>query len=93
MAILIQCPICHKRQSMKKRRQCLCGEDLQKVKKSERGGGEILGELLLCREVSKRSEVVGTSLQEARDAEGKRKAQKREGKFFDMLPQSKKTFG
>jgi integrase len=35
---------------------------------------------------------VGYSIEEARDAEGKRRGQKREGHIFDMLPDSKKTF-
>ena len=35
---------------------------------------------------------MGFSIDEARDAEGKRRGQKREGRFFDMLPDSKKTF-
>jgi hypothetical protein len=36
--------------------------------------------------------VVGFSLEEARDAEGKRRSQKRENRIFDMLPESKITF-
>ncbi len=39
-----------------------------------------------------RREPVGYSIEEARDAEGKRRAQKREGRIFDMLPASKTTF-
>ena len=33
-----------------------------------------------------RTEFVGISLQDARDAEGKRRGQKREGRIFEMLP-------
>lgn len=37
-------------------------------------------------------EYVGFSVEEARDAEGKRRGQKREGRIFDMLPGSNMTF-
>jgi integrase len=39
-----------------------------------------------------RREFVGTSIEKARDADGKRRAQKRENRIFDMLPESKMTF-
>lgn len=39
-----------------------------------------------------RREPVGFSLQEAKDADGKRRSQKRENRIFDMLPESKMTF-
>ena len=35
---------------------------------------------------------MGTSIQEAKDADGKRKVQKREGRIFDMVPDAKVTF-
>ena len=37
--------------------------------------------------------MVGKSIEKARDADGKRRVQKRERRFFDMLPESKMTFG
>ena len=39
-----------------------------------------------------RREFVGSSIEEARDADGKRRGQKREGRIFEMLPDSKLTF-
>ena len=39
-----------------------------------------------------RRELVGTSIEKARDADGKRRAQKRENRIFDMLPESKMPF-
>jgi len=39
-----------------------------------------------------RKEYVGTSIEQARDAQGKRRAQKREGKIFDIKLDSKLTF-
>ena len=58
----------------------------------------ILAECPLCRQKQSNKnkkcsrEVVGFSLEEARDAEGKRRSQKRENRIFDMLPESKITF-
>jgi integrase len=37
-------------------------------------------------------ELVGTSIDEAKDADGKRRAQKREGKIFEIIPDKKMTF-
>jgi integrase len=39
-----------------------------------------------------RWERVGDSIKEAKDAEGKRRGQKRENRIFEMLPESKMTF-
>ena len=88
MAILAECPLCRQKQS-NKNKKCSCGQDLDKAKRSQRvrywisyrfPGGK------------QRREVVGFSLEEARDAEGKRRSQKRENRIFDMLPESKMTF-
>lgn len=88
MAILAECPICRVKQSVK-RKTCKCGEDLDKAKRSKRvkywidfkiPGGKA------------RREPVGYSIEEARDAHGKRRVQKRENRIFDMLPESKITF-
>ena len=88
MAILAQCPTCRTKQKVANKR-CKCGEDMDKAKKANRvqywvsyylPGGK------------NRREPAGFSIDVARDAEGKRRAQKREGRFFDMLPDSKKTF-
>lgn len=87
MAILAECPSCRKKQSVRNR-LCACGEDLVKAKKAERvqywidyyiPGGK------------RRRESVGFSIEEARNAIGKRRSQKREGRIFDMLPESKMT--
>ena len=39
-----------------------------------------------------RKECIGFSIEEARDAEGKRRSQKRENRIFDIKPDSKMTF-
>ena len=88
MSILAECPLCRKKQS-NKNKICTCGQNLDKAKRSQRvrywisfrfPGGK------------QRREVVGFSLEEARDAEGKRRSQKRENRIFDMLPESKISF-
>lgn len=89
MAILAECPICKRKQSNKRDLCSYCGENLEKAKRSKRvrywidyriPGGK------------HRRELVGRSIEKARDAMGKRRAQKREGRIFDMMPKSKMTF-
>jgi len=88
MSILAECSICSRKQSLKNK-HCKCGEDLDKAKRSKRvrywinfryPGGK------------QRRELVGYSISEARDADGKRRGQKRENRIFDMQPASKMTF-
>lgn len=88
MSILAECPVCRKKQSVRNK-VCKCGEDLDKAKRSERvrywidfyiPGGK------------QRREPVGYSIEEAKAAIGKRRGQKKEGRIFDMLPESKTTF-
>jgi integrase len=88
MSILAECPFCKRKQSIKNK-LCKCGEDLDRLKRSRKvrywinyriPGGK------------QRRELVGYSITEARDAEGKRRGQKRENRIFDMLPESKITF-
>ena len=87
MAILAECPICRIRQSIHNK-VCKCGENLERAKKSQRVRYWISYRLPGGKQ---RTEVVGKSIEEALDADGKRRAQKREGRIFDMLPESKIT--
>ena len=89
MAILAQCPICRRKQANRNKICINCGNDMDKSKRSKKvrfwinyvlPGGK------------QRREFVGYSIREARDADGKRGAQKRENRIFDMLPESKMTF-
>jgi len=67
----------------------MCGEKLDKAKRAGRVRYWIdyyLPGKKHCRE------LVGTSIEDARAAIGKRLGQKKEGRIFDMLPDSKKTF-
>lgn len=88
MTVLAECPVCHKKQSVR-RKACKCGEDLDKAKRSKRvrfwidykvPGGPA------------RREFVGTSIEDARTADGKRKVQKKENRIFDIKPEAKMTF-
>jgi integrase len=88
MATLAECPICHKKQSVKNRR-CSCGEDLVKAKRSKRVRFWID---YLVPGGKPRREAVGYSIEEARDADGKRRGQKRENRIFDIKPEVKMTF-
>lgn len=96
MAILAECPICHKRQSNKNKKCRSCGEDLDKAKRSQRVRYWISYRLPDGRQ---RRESVGAlegldpySITDARDAESKRVVQKKEKRIFDMLPESEITF-
>ncbi len=88
MAILAQCPICKNRQSLKNK-VCKCGQDMDAAKRSKRVKYWITYRLPGGKQ---RTEHVGYSIEEARNAEGKRRGQKRENRIFDMLPESKMTF-
>lgn len=88
MAILAECPLCRTKQATKNK-VCKCGADLDKLKKSKKVrywiDFKIPGR-------SVRRELVGNSIEEARDANGKRRVQKKEHRIFDMLPESKMSF-
>jgi integrase len=89
MAILAECPVCHRRQSVEHKR-CTCGENMDKAKRSQRVKYWIQYRLPGGRQ---RKEMAGTSIEAARDAEGKRRGQKRENRIFDILAETKQTFG
>lgn len=94
MAILAECPRCHKKQTVKNKR-CLCGEDLDRAKKSKRVKYWVtyrLPEGKQRREAVRGEGINSYSIEDARAFESKRKVQKREHKIFDMLPESKMTF-
>ena len=88
MAILAECPICKRRQAVS-HKVCKCGEKMDKAKRSGRVRYWITYRLPGGKQ---RKEYSGYSIDDAKAAEGKRKGQKREGRIFDMLPDSKVTF-
>jgi integrase len=89
MAILAECPFCHKKQSTKNK-LCACGADLDKAKKTKKVRFWIA--YRMPGEKNLRRESVGFSIEDARDAESKRRVQKKEKRFLDMLPGTDMTF-
>ena len=83
MAILAECPRCHRKQANKNKFCPGCGNDLDKSKRSKKVKYWITYRLPGGKQ---RRELIGYSVEEARDAEGKRRGQKREGRIFDILP-------
>ena len=88
MAILQECPICKNKQSIKKK-ECKCGADLDKLKNQSKIRYWINYQIPGGKH---RREFVSNSIEDAKAADGKRKVQKKEGRIFDMLPESKITF-
>ena len=88
MAILAECSMCHKRQSVRNHR-CLCGEDLDRQKRSKKVRYWIVYRIPGGKQ---RWEPVGYSIDEARASEGKRRAQKKENRILDIKPEAKMTF-
>jgi len=89
--ILQECPTCHdkgkvsrgKTQTCKK-----CGEDFIKAKKAEKVRYWVKFRMPGGKQVK---QYVGTSVEEARDLDGKRRGQKRERRFFEMETKADKT--
>ena len=89
MGVLAQCPACRTRQSVKNKVCRKCDHDLDKAKKDKRLTYWISYRLPSGKQ---KQEAVGTSVDEARAADGKKKAQKKEGRLFDIREDSKMTF-
>ncbi|MEI7636225.1 MAG: tyrosine-type recombinase/integrase [Syntrophus sp. (in: bacteria)] len=90
MAVLAECPICHKKQSLRNR-LCGCGEDLVKAKKSSRVRFWINYRLPNGKQVRK-IEGRGFDLTETKAAEGKTRAMKVENRILDIKPEAKMSF-
>ncbi len=89
MAILAECPRCHKRQAVKNR-ICSCGDDLVKEKRLQKVRYWVVNRLPNGKQ---RWEPVGLSIEEARAAEGKRRAQKVENPgILEKVPAERMTF-
>ncbi len=96
MAILAECPLCHKKQRVKNK-LCKCGQDLDRAKKSKKVRYWI--NYLLPNGKQRREPVASAddpaaySIEEARAAEGKRRAQKRETpRILQRAPEERMTF-
>jgi integrase len=96
MAILAECPRCHKKQAVKKRK-CECGADLVKEKRNQKVRYWVSYRLPNGKQ---RREFVGVDeegqplgIEEAKAAEGKRRAQKKENpSILEKVPAEKMTF-
>ena len=100
MAILQECPVCNLKQAIKNKK-CKCGANLIQFKKSQKikywiqfriPDGHTIKDGKRIAKYKQRKEYVGISIEDAKAADGKRKAQKKEGRVFDMLPESTMTF-
>ena len=90
MAILAECPFCHRKQAVKNRNCAGCDNDLVKAK---RGGKVRYWIHYRVPSGKQRWEFVGVSIEEARAAEGKRKAQKVENPaILERVPAERMTF-
>jgi len=87
MAILAECPMCHQKQATKNK-VCKCGKDLDRAKRSNKVRYWISYYLF----GKQRREPVGFSIEKAREAESKRKVQKREDRFFEITIDHSLTF-
>ncbi len=95
MAILAECPQCHRKQTVKNR-VCDCGADLVKEKRSKKVRYWVVYRLAngkQRKEFVKLPDGSPAGIEEARAAEGKRKAQKVENPtILERVPAEKMTF-
>ncbi len=91
MAILAECPRCHRKQAVKNRNCAGCESDLVKPKRA--GKVRYWIHYRVPSDKKQRWEFVGVSIEEARAAEGKRKAQKIENPaILERDPAERMTF-
>lgn len=94
MAVLAECPRCHKKQAIRNK-LCSCDEDMVKAKRSNRVKYWISYRLPGPGGKQKFEKMKGEqsgSIDYARDADSKRRVQKRENTIFDIKPETNMTF-
>lgn len=95
MAILAECPQCHRKLATKNK-MCRCGGDMDAAKKLKRVRYWVSYRLPNGRQrkesISKFEGVDPYSITDAREVESKRMVQRRENKLFDMQPESVMSF-
>ncbi len=96
--VLQECPECHRKVGTQNKK-CKCGLNFDKAKKRRKEHKKRVRYWIMFRVPNpdgtgrkNRKEFVGFSIEEARDADGKRRGQKREGRIFEMLPLANMTF-
>jgi len=94
MAILAECPVCHRKQSIRKK-NCACGTDLDAEKRNKKVRYHIVYRI----DGKQKWESVGTfkdlngySIEDAKKAHSKRTVQKAENRIMDIKPEFKTTF-
>jgi hypothetical protein len=92
MAVLAECPVCHEKQSVK-RKICKCVENLDKAKKAQKVNYWIKFRLpdgtQRKEPVSKFDDCDPYSIEDARACDAKRLVQKKENRIFEVMPESK----
>ncbi len=91
MAILAECPLCHKKQATSNK-LCPCGANLDRLKRSKKIRYWINYRLPGGKQRRESVSDDPYSIEMARDAEGKRRSQKRENRIFDIKPDTKMIF-
>ena len=96
MAILAECPMCHRKQSVRNK-VCGCGADLDRLKKQREKvkywiSYRLPGGKQKRHSVDTFKELNGYSIEDARKADAKRTVQKAENRIMDIKPDSKMTF-
>lgn len=98
MAVLSECPFCHRRQSIRSKKCSSkkgkgCGADLEKARRSGKVKYWIAYRIPGGKQrFEKMTGEKATSLEYAKDADAKRKVQKRENRIFDIKPEAQMTF-
>ncbi len=94
MAILAQCPICRRKQKLSNK-ICNCGHNLDTAKRSKRVKYYVKWSYLdrKTQKLKQSIKLIGTSIDEAKASDGKRKAQKKENpKILEIAADNKTTF-
>jgi integrase len=97
MAVLAECPICHKKQTIKNN-DCECGQWLIKRQNGKQVRNPKTKYWIQYRleDGKQKKKYIGLSIDEAKDADGKHGTLKREGRLkgsvFDVKPESRMSF-
>ena len=96
MAILAECPVCHKKQSIRNK-LCKCGLDLDKEKRKKKVFYHIVYRLdgkQVWKALTTFENVKGNSIEDARTVESKFKTARKENRLeiFDIQPEATMTF-
>lgn len=88
MAILAECPFCHRKQSLK-RKKCSCGADLDQLKRTQK-----VRYWIDYRDDNgkKKRKAEGFSLELAKAADGKVKGKKAEGSILEITDEARTTY-